>query len=129
MQDKEYLIDDLDRVKVEMHRDLAITHGRYVSLFMPPGRKSTNPGRLTTIWFARVYAKRGGQWKFLSHRTVFGPNDSPAGVDPTDDHHGGAGKRCTFPESPRSMYPPKPIRRSRPRLRKCWRSKRAWETR
>jgi ketosteroid isomerase-like protein len=82
VQDKEYLIHDLDRVKVEMHRDLAITHGRYVSLFMPPGRKSTNPGRLTTIWFARVYAKRGGQWKFLSHRTVFGPNDSPAGVDP-----------------------------------------------
>jgi len=82
VQDKEYLIHDLDRVKVEMHRDLAITHGRYVSLFMPPGRKSPNPGRLTTIWFARVYAKRGGQWKFLSHRTVFGPNDSPAGVDP-----------------------------------------------
>lgn len=83
VQDKEYLIHDLDRVKVEMHRDLAITHGRYVSLFMPPGRKSTNPGRLTTIWFARVYAKRSGQWKFLSHRTVFGPNDSPAGVDST----------------------------------------------
>jgi hypothetical protein len=80
VQDKEYLVHDLDRVKVEMHDNLAITHGRYVSLFMPKGR--TTPGRLTTIWFARVYAKRDGQWKFISHRTVFGPNDSPAGVDP-----------------------------------------------
>jgi ketosteroid isomerase-like protein len=82
VQDKEYLIHDLDRVKVEMHGDLAITYGRYVSLFMPPGRTNPAPGRLTTIWFVRVYAKRDGEWKFVSHRTVFGPNNSPAGVDP-----------------------------------------------
>ena len=80
VQDKEYLVHDLDRVKIEMHNDLAVTHGRYVSLFMPKGR--TTPGRLNTIWFVRVYAKRDGQWRFLSHRTVFGPNESPAGVDP-----------------------------------------------
>jgi hypothetical protein len=66
---------------------------------MPPGRKSPNPGRLTTIWFARVYAKRDGQWKFLSHRTVFGPHDSPAGVDPT---------MITTPEQAKAYVPGQP---------------------
>jgi len=32
--------------------------------------------------FERVYAKRDGRWKLLSHRTVHGPTVSPAGVDP-----------------------------------------------
>jgi hypothetical protein len=99
VQDKEYLIHDLDRVKVEMHDDLAVTHGRYVSLFMPPGRKNPAPGRLTTIWFVRVYAKRNGEWKFVSHRTVFGPNDSPAGVDPN---------MITTPEQAKAYVPGKP---------------------
>jgi hypothetical protein len=79
---KEYLVHDLDSVKVEMHGDIAITYGRYVSLYMPKGR-STSPGRLNSIWFERVYAKRNGQWQFLSHRTVHGPTVSPAGVDPS----------------------------------------------
>jgi hypothetical protein len=81
--DKEYLVHDLDNVKVEMHGDVAITYGRYVSLFMPNNRNPANPGRLNSIWFERVYAKRNGQWQFLSHRTVHGPTVSPAGVDPT----------------------------------------------
>ena len=81
--DKEYLVHDLDNVKVEMHVDIAITYGRYVSLFMPKNRNPNNPGSLSTIWFERVYAKRNGQWQFLSHRTVHGPTVSPAGVDPS----------------------------------------------
>jgi hypothetical protein len=80
--DKEYLVHDLDSVKAEVHGDIVITYGRYVSLFVPRGR-SSNPGQLNSIWFERVYAKRDGQWKFLSHRTVHGPTVSPAGVDPT----------------------------------------------
>jgi hypothetical protein len=44
---------------------------------------NATPGRLNSIWFERVYAKRNGQWQFLSHRTVHGPTVSPAGVDPT----------------------------------------------
>lgn len=80
--DKEYLVHDLDQVKVEMHGDVAITYGRYVSLFVPANRNST-PARLNSIWFERVYAKRNGQWQFLSHRTVHGPNVAPAGIDPT----------------------------------------------
>ena len=64
------------------HGDVAITYGRYVSLFVPKNRAG-NPGQLNSIWFERVYAKRDGRWMFLSHRTVHGPTASPAGVDPT----------------------------------------------
>jgi hypothetical protein len=81
--DKEYLVHDLDSVKVEMHGDIAITYGRYVSLFMPQNRNTPSPGKLNSIWFERVYARRNGQWQFLSHRTVHGPTVSPAGVDPS----------------------------------------------
>jgi len=81
--DKEYLVHDLDQVKVELHGEVAITSGRYVSLFAPANRNTANPARLNSIWFERVYAKRNGQWQFLSHRTVHGPNVAPAGIDPT----------------------------------------------
>lgn len=84
--DKEYLVHDLDEVKAEVHGDLVITYGRYVSLYMPKPQNAipnTTPGRLNSIWFERVYAKRNGHWLFLSHRTVHGPTVSPAGVDPT----------------------------------------------
>lgn len=81
---KEYLVHDLDRVKVEMHGDIAITYGRYVSLYVPQGKSpNSGPAQLNSIWFERVYAKRNGQWQFLSHRTVHGPTVSPAGVDPS----------------------------------------------
>jgi len=80
--DKEYLVHDLDGVKAEIHGDIVITYGRYVSLFVPRTANAA-PGRLNSIWFERVYAKRNGQWQFLSHRTVHGPTISPAGVDPS----------------------------------------------
>ena len=81
--EKEYLVHDLDNVKVELHGDVAITYGRYVSLFVPKNRNPSTPARLNSVWFERVYAKRNGRWQFLSHRTVHGPNPAPAGVDPT----------------------------------------------
>jgi len=80
--DKEYVVHDLDGVKTEVHGDIVITYGRYVSLFLPQNRNAA-PGRLNSIWFERVYAKRNGKWQFLSHRTVHGPTVSPAGVDPS----------------------------------------------
>ncbi len=80
---REYLVHDLDDIKVEMHGDVAITYGRYVSLFAPRNRDASAPARLSSIWFERVYARRNGEWRFLSHRTVHGPNVAPAGVDPT----------------------------------------------
>jgi hypothetical protein len=78
---REYLVHDLDGVRVELHDDVAITYGRYVSLFVPPNRDPSVPPRLLSVWFERVYAKRNGRWQFLSHRTVHGPNDAPAGID------------------------------------------------
>ena len=80
--DKEYLVHDLDQVKTEVHGDIVITYGRYVSLFVAKNTNA-NAGHLNSIWFERVYAKRNGQWQFLSHRTVRGPTVSPAGVDPS----------------------------------------------
>lgn len=80
--DMEYLVHDLDSVKTEVHGDIVITYGRYVSLYVPRNRAG-NPGQLNSIWFERVYAKRDGRWQFLSHRTVHGPTVSPAGVDPS----------------------------------------------
>jgi len=80
--EREYAVHDLDGVKIEMHGDVAITYGRYVSLFVPKNRAGS-PGQLNSIWFERVYAKRDGRWTFLSHRTVHGPTVSPAGIDPT----------------------------------------------
>lgn len=81
--DKEYLVHDLDSVRVEMHSDIAITYGRYVSLFVPPNRNPATQERLNSIWFERVYTKRNGRWQFLSLRTVHGPTVSPAGIDPS----------------------------------------------
>lgn len=78
--DKVYMVHDLDQVKIEMHPDVAITYGRYVSL--AKGATTSQP-HLASIWFQRVYAKRNGQWVFLSHRTVHGPTPSPGGIDPT----------------------------------------------
>ena len=76
--EKAYLVRDLDQVKIEMHPDLGITYGRYVTL-----PRSGSGGKLLSTWFQRVYAKRNGQWQLLSERTVHGPTPSPAGVDPT----------------------------------------------
>ena len=64
-----YALRTLDSVKTEVHGDVVITYGRYVGRF-----KSGTPGRTQfTVWYQRVYAKRGGRWQYLSHRTVDGP--------------------------------------------------------
>ncbi len=67
-----YASRELDRVRVEMHGDVAITYGRYVARM-----KSGDPERQQfDLWFERVYAKRDGRWQYLSHRTVDGPHFS-----------------------------------------------------
>jgi uncharacterized protein DUF4440 len=85
---REYLVHDLDNPKIEMHGSVAITHGRYVSLFVPKDGNGGTPPALATIWFERVWARRDGRWQWLSHRTVWGPHPSPAGVDPTQIPYG-----------------------------------------
>jgi hypothetical protein len=64
-----YASRTLDSVKTEVHGDVVITYGRYVGRF-----KNGAPGRSQfTVWYQRVYARRGGRWQYLSHRTVDGP--------------------------------------------------------
>jgi ketosteroid isomerase-like protein len=67
---KYYDVLDFDSVHAELHRDVAITHGRYLA----HTTGGTDPSR---AWFSvryeRVYARRDGGWRYLSHRTVHGP--------------------------------------------------------
>lgn len=73
VRNKQYNVRDLDSVNVEMHGDLAITYGRYVAQ-----NRIGDPNRSWfSVWFERVYAKRNGQWLFVSHRTVHGPTYGP----------------------------------------------------
>ena len=59
---------DFDSVKVEMHGDVAITYGRYVSNM----RGVAADRAWFSVWYEKVYARRNGQWIYLSHRTVHG---------------------------------------------------------
>ena len=65
---KAYAVIDYEVQAAEMHGDVAITYGRYVGHIpsSPPGR------RWFYVWYQKVYAKRAGQWVYLSHRTVDG---------------------------------------------------------
>jgi hypothetical protein len=84
VQDQFYYVHDLDPASIhfEMHKDIAICYGRYLSVGKPQAQ-SKNPGRISSIWFERVFQKQNGKWVYLSHRTVHGPIPTPAGIDPT----------------------------------------------
>jgi hypothetical protein len=80
-----YYVHDLDpsSLRYELHRDLAICYGRYLSVVSRPAG-SNAPGKITSIWFERVFRRLpDGHWLYLSHRTVHGPINSPAGIDPS----------------------------------------------
>ena len=81
--DNMYLLNELDpsMFQVELHGDIAITYGRYISMFRP--KAADEMGSISSIWYERVWAKRDDRWIFLSHRTVHGPSLAPAGVDQT----------------------------------------------
>lgn len=66
---RQYLVRDLDSVKVELHGDVAITYGRYVA----QSSAGDPQNAWFSVWFERVYEKRGGRWLYVSHRTVHGP--------------------------------------------------------
>ena len=73
VRNKQYNARDLDSVNVELHGDIAITYGRYVAQ-----NRTGNPNQSWfSVWFERVYAKRNGQWLYVSHRTVHGPTYGP----------------------------------------------------
>ena len=73
VENKQYLVRDLDSVKVEMHGDIAITYGRYIA----ENRTGGPDKSWFAVWFERVYAKRDGKWLYVSHRTVHGPTYGP----------------------------------------------------
>jgi Domain of unknown function (DUF4440) len=70
---KLYLNREIAWSKVELHGDTAIVYGEYVAENAPGG----TPRSWFSVWFERVFAKRNGEWYFLSHRTVNGPNYGP----------------------------------------------------
>ena len=73
---KQDLSLNADSVQVEMHRDVAITYGRYVATL--DGSAARNPDKQWfAVWFERVWQKRGGKWIFLSYRTVHGATYGP----------------------------------------------------
>ena len=90
-----YFVHDIDptTLRYELHKDIAICYGRYLSVTRgrtaPPASAGSAPrplssGSITSIWFMRVFKKRAdGQWIYLSHRTVHGPIPTPAAIDPT----------------------------------------------
>jgi imidazolonepropionase-like amidohydrolase len=74
VENKQYAVRDLDSVKVEMHGNIAITYGRYIAQM----RSAEDPANSWfSVWFERVYEKHGGQWLYVSHRTVHGPTYGP----------------------------------------------------
>jgi ketosteroid isomerase-like protein len=61
-----FISRELDSVEVEPHGDVALTLGR-----IHVRSNSQDPEvREYTIWYVRVYTRRGGRWQLLSHRTV-----------------------------------------------------------
>jgi Domain of unknown function (DUF4440) len=73
VENKQYLVRDLDSVKVELHGDVAITYGRYIA----QNREGPPDHVWFSVWFERVYEKRDGHWLYVSHRTVHGPTYGP----------------------------------------------------
>ena len=73
VESKLYSVRDLDSVKVEMHGDIAITHGRLVA----QARTGSPDRSWLSVWYERVYEKREGHWLLISHRTLDGPINGP----------------------------------------------------
>ncbi len=64
-----YAVREVDSQHVEIHGDVAITMGRVRARTGTPNAAQ----RAFSFWYIRVYARRDGQWTYLSHRTVHGP--------------------------------------------------------
>ena len=64
-----YSMREVDSQQVEIHGDVAITMGRLRARSGGPAAEQ----RGFSFWYVRVYAQRDGEWKYLSHRTVYGP--------------------------------------------------------
>ena len=74
VQNKSYTVYDLGPIKIEMHSNLAIIYGRYIAN-IPEGRAADKTW--FSCWFEHIYEKQNGKWKYVSHRTVYGPTYGP----------------------------------------------------
>jgi uncharacterized protein DUF4440 len=73
VESKLYSVRDLDSVTVEMHGDIAITHGRLIA----QARTGSPDRSWLSVWYERVYERRDGHWLLVSHRTLHGPTNEP----------------------------------------------------
>ena len=73
IESKLWSVRDLDSVEVEMHGDIAITHGRLIA----QARTGIPDRSWVSAWYERVYEKRAGQWLWVSHLTLHGPTNGP----------------------------------------------------
>ena len=89
-----YDVIDFDSVQAELHGDVAITHGRYVA-HVASGNDAARAW--FSVWFERIYAKRGGNWTYLSHRTVHGPVFGSSREALEHDERGAAGAGAGVP--------------------------------
>ena len=65
-----YVQREVDSQQIEMHGDVAITMGRVRART----GGSDEAQRAFSFWYIRVWAYRDNEWRYLSHRTVQGPN-------------------------------------------------------
>lgn len=61
-----YTFRSVDHVKVELHGNIAVTDGR-----IHIKTRSNDPGRREfTVWYIRIFERRNGNWKLVSHRSI-----------------------------------------------------------
>ena len=61
-------VRDVDSLDVELHGDVALSTGR-IHVQREPGAPGSRPARYT-IRYARVWARRGGRWRLLTHHST-----------------------------------------------------------
>ena len=66
-----YLYRILDSVNAEVFGNTAWTHGHYKASLRMPDDKLFN----FDVWYIRLYEFRDGEWVWLKHLTVDGPNE------------------------------------------------------
>lgn len=66
-----YLYRILDSVSAEVFGNTAWTHGHYKASLRMPDDKLFN----FDVWYIRLYEFRDGEWVWLKHLTVDGPNE------------------------------------------------------
>ena len=68
---RHYLRREVSKQVVEIHGDVGLVFGRLDSRGFPPSADPlTATPRCLALEYVHVYQRRGGEWRFLSHRTT-----------------------------------------------------------